>query len=143
MKKIDCFQYAGDGMLRIYDNKDWMVGIKNYKKGNDIRYINCLELHKETEELFVLIEGSCTLVYANEEESKLIFSAIVMAPDTVYSIPRGLLHNTITKEDSKLIIIENSNTSMENSEIQTLTSQDLEELREICIRERKTVEEMK
>jgi hypothetical protein len=38
----------------------------------------------------------------------------------VYCIPKGVWHNTITSRDAKLILMENRDTSMANSEIRTL-----------------------
>jgi len=51
-----------------------------------------------------------------------------MEPMHVYNIPRALWHNTITERDTKLILVEDSSTGMENSDILPLTPEQLSEL---------------
>ena len=120
------YAFEGEGMQRVFENEKWTVGIKNWKPANDITGIDCLERHNLTDELFVLIAGSCTLIYANEADGKLELGAVKMEPNKVYNIPATLWHNTITCKDTKMILIEDSNTSMENSDILSLTREQIE-----------------
>ncbi len=39
--KIQRYEYEGEGLIRVYDNKKWTIGIKNWKNSNDIVNINC------------------------------------------------------------------------------------------------------
>lgn len=64
------YSFDGEGMQRVFENEKWTVGIKNWKPANDITGINNLERHNKTDELFVLVAGSCTLIYANEVEGR-------------------------------------------------------------------------
>lgn len=114
------YEFTGEGMQRVFENEKWTVGIKNWKPANDVTGIDCLERHNLTDELFVLIEGACTLVYANETDKGLEFGAVKMEKDKVYNIPATLWHNTITQKDTKMILIEDSSTSMDNSDILNL-----------------------
>ena len=114
------YEFTGEGMQRVFENEKWTVGIKNWKPANDVTGIDCLERHNLTDELFVLVEGACTLVYANETDNGLEFGAVKMEKDKVYNIPATLWHNTITQKDTKMILIEDSNTSMDNSDILNL-----------------------
>ena len=91
--------------------------VEKCKPANDITGINNLERHNKTDELFVLVAGSCTLIYANEVEGGLDIKAVKMEPNKVYNIPATLWHNTVTCKDTKMILIEDSNTSMDNSDI--------------------------
>lgn len=125
------YEFNGQGMQRVFENKKWTVGIKNWKPANDVSGIDCLERHNETDELFVLTEGSCTLVYANEVEGKLKFGAVKMKKNKVYNIPATLWHNTITCKDTKMILIEDSCTSMENSDILNLDEVQIDEMRSL------------
>ena len=77
----------------------------------------------------MLIEGSCTLIYANETDGGLKIEAVKMERDKVYNIPATLWHNTITQKDTKMILIEDSNTSMENSDILKLTEEQITTVR--------------
>ena len=126
------YEFNCEGMQRVFENEKWTVGIKNWKPANDVTGIDCLERHNKTDELFVLVEGSCTLVYANETEGGLEFGAVKMEKDKVYNIPATLWHNTITCKDTKMILIEDSNTSMENSDILNLTEAQIAEMRSLA-----------
>ena len=114
------YEFTGEGMQRVFENEKWTVGIKNWKPANDVTGIDCLERLHLTDELFVLVEGACTLVYANETDNGLEFGAVKMEKDKVYNISATLWHNTITQKDTKMILIEDSNTSMDNSDILNL-----------------------
>ena len=126
------YEFTGEGMQRVFENEKWPVGIKNWQPANDVTGIDCLERHNKTDELFVLVEGSCTLMYANETEGGLEFGAVKMEKDKVYNIPATLWHNTITCKDTKMILIEDSNTSMENSDILNLTEAQIAEMRSLA-----------
>ena len=115
--RIEKSEYSGEGLVRVYENETWMVGIKNWKPANDIANIDCLERHNETDELFVLLAGSCTLLFANKGEKGLEIEAEVMEPQKLYKIPRSLWHNTVTKKDTKLLLVEDSATSSKNSDV--------------------------
>ena len=131
MKILD-YEFTGEGMHRVFENEKWTVGIKNWKPANDVTGIDCLERHNKTDELFVLVEGACTLVDANEAENGLVFDAVKMEKDKVYNIPATLWHNTITQKDTKMILIEDSNTSMENSDILNLDAAQIEKVRSLA-----------
>ncbi|KAB1438123.1 cupin [Candidatus Galacturonibacter soehngenii] len=123
--KIEKYIFDGEGMNRVFENEKWTVGIKNWKPANDVTGIDCLERHNQTDELFVLLEGSCTLIFANEINGEHQFEAVKMEKNKVYNIPATLWHNTITKKDTKMVLIEDSNTSMDNSDILTLTKEQI------------------
>lgn len=123
--KILEYQYDGEALKRVYENAQWTVGIKNWKPSNDIEQIGNLERHNRTDELFVLLNGSCTLVYATEEGSGLNLTTVEMRPYAVYQIPPSLWHNTIMTKEAKLLLIENSDTSMENSDLRDLTEEEI------------------
>ena len=126
------YEFNGKGMQRVFENEKWTVGIKNWKPANDVTGIDCLERHNKTDELFVLVEGSCTLVYANEVNGGLEFGAVKMEKDKVYNIPATLWHNTITRKDTKMILIEDSSTSVDSSDILSLTEAQIEEMRSLA-----------
>ena len=74
------YTFGGEGMTRVFENEKWMVGIKNWKPMNDIANINNLERHNQTDELFILLNGRCTLIYANETAGGLDIQAVEMEP---------------------------------------------------------------
>lgn len=123
--------FDGEGMQRVYENDKWTVGLKNWKPANDITGITNLERHNKTDELFVLLKGTCTLVYANPVKDGLDFKAVEMEQNKVYNIPASLWHNTITSKDTKLVLIEDSSTSMDNTDILELNEDQLAKVKQL------------
>ena len=132
--KVQSFEYTGEGLTRVFENEKWMVGIKNWKPANDIANTNCLERHNKTDELFVLLAGSCVLLYANEVNGELVMEVEKMEPMKVYNIPATLWHNTVTQKDTKLILVEDSSTGMENSDILSLNEAQIAKVKELAVR---------
>ena len=128
--EIASANYAGEGMKRVYENDAWTVGVKNYKVANSIEGFTELERHNKTDELFVLLGGRCVLLAMIEDGGMRSFRSTPMQPATVYTIPRGLWHTTITWPDTKLALIENADTGMANSDVLTLEQRDLNAARE-------------
>lgn len=129
--KIQTFEVHAEGMQRVYENEKWTVGIKNWKPQNDITGTTCLERHNKTDELFVLLSGRCTLISGEEIDGELKLEALEMEPFKVYNIPQSLWHNTVTQKDTKMVLIEDVSTGMDNSDILDLTPEQIETLKSL------------
>lgn len=107
---IEIFEYNGEGYNKTMSFQSWRVAFLNYaekfKEGN----FQYLERHLCTDEVFVLLSGSALLVIGKE------LCKIKIEPHKLYNIKKDVWHNVILKEDSKLLIIENEDTSPENTE---------------------------
>ena len=141
MNRYHLMSYTKLKLNSIYGNGSWdetlrqtLLGIKNWKPMNDIANINCLERHNETDELFILLSGSCTLLYANETADGLKLEAVEMEPGRVYNIPRSLWHNTVTEHDTKLALIEDVSTGPANSDNYDLSEAQIAELHRLLNR---------
>lgn len=127
--KIAAYEFSGQGMNRVYENEKWTVGIKNWKPANDITGMDMLERHNQSDELFVLVSGSCTLISAKETSGGMAFEKVDMEPNKVYNIPMRMWHNTITKKDTKMILIEDSDTGEKNSDFYRLSEKEIAAIR--------------
>lgn len=119
--------YEGVALNWVHVTENWGVGIKNYKPANDIENLDNLERHNGTDELFVLLDGYCCLLYANEVDGKLEMKKLPMEQGKVYAIPAGLLHNTITRPGVKLALIEDCKSAQTNSDVVMLTAEQIAE----------------
>jgi mannose-6-phosphate isomerase-like protein (cupin superfamily) len=129
---IQSFEFTGEGMHRVYENEKCCVGIKNWKPANDITGISNLERHNTTDEMFVLVEGHCTLIQADENpDGSLSFKPVPMEKGKLYVIPRSEWHNTITEKDTKMFLIEDSNCSGENSDVRDLTKDEIAKIQSL------------
>ena len=123
--QIKELSYDGVALNWVHVTEHWGVGIKNYKPANDIANLDNLERHNGTDELFVLLEGECTLLSGTETGGKLELSKLPMVPGKVYAIPAGLWHNTVTRPGVKLVLIEDQASAQSNSEILSLTEEQI------------------
>ncbi len=112
---IERKQYEGDGLSLVYDRGEWVIGIKNYKVANDISTLKVLEKHNMSDESFVLLGGSCTLITYDRKTRSV--STEAMEQGSVYTIGSGVWHTTIMKPGTKMILVERSGTNMDNSEL--------------------------
>ena len=125
------YEYTGLGMSRVFETEEWTVGIKNWKPASDRSGIDCLERHNLTDELFVLLEGKCDLLFANEENGELVFDKQPMEFGKVYNIPATLWHNAVMEKGTKMVLIENASTSPENSDVVTLSAEQIQKVQTI------------
>ncbi len=66
------------------------------------------ERHLETDEAFVLLEGKALLIEDDTEYE--------MEKCKVYNIKKGIWHHIVVSPDATVLVIENSNTSPDNTE---------------------------
>lgn len=129
-ERLHVDSFDGEGVKRAVESGDWFVGIKNYKPGNDKDLFTSMERHFATDEVFVLLAGKCTLVIDVSPKGMCEeLSCVPMEAGKVYCIHKSVWHTTVTSKDAKLILVENRNTSMENSEVLELSAAQLAALR--------------
>ena len=126
----DIFSYEGEGIQCVYDNRNWVMCIKNWKPNNDILNIRYLEVHHATDEQFVLLKGKAVLLAASRKDDAFQIDVIPMEPYKVYHIPQGTWFNTITQNDTKLVYVQDAGTTAENSEYCDMTEAELGEVKE-------------
>lgn len=118
--------WTGEGLKAVVSTPEgWMVGVKNYKPACDCQMMTVVERHLETEEVFMLAAGQCTLVLGGRDrEPRRPLELVALQPGQTYCIARGTWHNTVLSRDAKLFVVENANTSGANSESTDLTPED-------------------
>ena len=103
-----------------------MFIIKNSKPDNDIAGIAHLEVHHSTDEQFILAAGKAILITAERENGA--FRDIVLTPmeqGKVYNVPKEVWFYSITQKDTKMMYVQDSNCSMENSDFADLSPEDI------------------
>lgn len=118
--------FEGEGLKRVVEYGEWFVGIKNHKAANDPATFTFMEKHLLTDEVFILLSGTCVLLIQTKEGKIELCN---MEPHKVYCVPKGVWHNTIVSKDVKMALIENRNTSGENSEMFDLSAEQLSNLK--------------
>lgn len=100
--------YNGGGYKPAVKFGAWRVAYLKHNEAFD--QIKKLERHMETDEIFMLLEGSATLIIG-EEQTK-----IEMLPHKVYNVRMGTWHNIEVTPDAKVFIVENDDTTVNNTE---------------------------
>jgi ureidoglycolate hydrolase len=131
MKKeyIDVTSYQGEGYLPMIDFESWRVAILRYCEELEVQNLTNMQKHNETDEVFVLLEGNCTLFTGGKGDSIQEIDAIAMKPLQLYNVKQGVWHTHTLDLAATVLIVENRDTSDINSPKNILTSEQLEKIR--------------
>ena len=111
---MDIYEFNGEGYMPLIDYNGWRVAIINFSEKLLQENICKMERHLETDEVFILLNGEANL-YVGEEMKKYI-----MEPGKFYNIKCGEWHCISMKKDSKVAVVENSDTGKKNTEYRYL-----------------------
>ena len=110
MTDLEILEYEGKGYDATMNFGAWRVALANYTEEFDRDKCNYLERHLETDEVFVLLSGSATIV------TGLDFKETPMEIGKLYNVKLGAWHALFMEKGSKVLIVEEHSTSPENSE---------------------------
>ena len=77
--------------------------------------------HNATDEVFCILQGGCTLFVAGNGDEPGLVEAVAMEPLKLYNVRRGTWHARTLDKGSSIIVVENDNTSSENSRGSAMT----------------------
>lgn len=121
----EIFENIAEGIKCVYKNEKWLVCIKNWKPDNDINGISHLEIHHSTDEQFILVSGRAILITAERKDGKFLPTLTLMEQGKVYNVPKEVWFYSITQIDTKMVYVQDSNCSMENSELADLSQSEI------------------
>ena len=125
---LSVHEYAGQGFLPLIDFGEWRVAILRFDTGLLAENIKNMQQHNETDEVFVLLEGRCILFIGEGDESIDTIHAVDMEPLKLYNVKRSTWHNHALSEDASVLIIENRDTSLNNSPRISISSEQQKQL---------------
>lgn len=88
----------------------WQLAKLNYTAAQHIENIHQLDVHLETDELFVAIKGRAVLIAAEIIDNTPHFEVITMKINEIYNIPKNVWHNIAMEKGSEVLIAEKANT---------------------------------
>ena len=106
----------------------WQLAKLNYTEEQHIDKITQLDVHLETDEVFVAIAGRAVLIAAEIVNNEPQFELEPMKINQIYNIPKGVWHNIAMEEGSEVLIAEKSNTHISDFEHFALSSSKKKEL---------------
>ena len=120
MKKInerllEIRSFEGAGYQPLIDYDKWRVAILRYCDDLLPERIFAMQRHNETDEVFVLLEGRCILFLGEGNDTITSITAVDMVPRKLYNVKRGVWHSHTLNNDASVLIVENRDTTIQNS----------------------------
>ena len=109
---IESYEVSEDGFHPFLIRDGWQVAQLNYMEDQDIKNISKIDIHYQTDEVFVLLEGKAVLIAVAFDHDIPIFEVELMKQNTTYNIPKNMWHNIAMQEGSQVLIVEKSNTHL-------------------------------
>ena len=105
---LSVVSYAGQNYMRAICSGGWCVAFLNH--GDRFAAPTSMERHLKSDEVFVLLAGEATLRIGEDRR------AVKMTPGMIYNVQKGVWHQIFTQPGASCLIVENADTSAENSE---------------------------
>lgn len=121
MNLIEQYEHVKDGYNPFLIRPQWQVAILNYAPAESLEAIDKLDVHHNTDEVFVLLEGKSVLIAASIDNNLVSYHAVDMKPGIVYNIPRNVWHKIAMHPGSKVLIVENPDTHLDDFEFYHLS----------------------
>jgi mannose-6-phosphate isomerase-like protein (cupin superfamily) len=122
MSLTRAYKHDGEGFAPLYIAENWQVAQINYSPALAPANIHSIDIHFETDELFILLEGEAVLVAARGTEGdSFIFETTLLEKNVIYNIPRKTWHNIALNPGAKVLIFEDKNSHLSKFEIKTLS----------------------
>ena len=129
MSTIEKYSIKDEGYHPFLIREGWQVAQLNYDNNQKVENITKLDIHHQTDEVFILLKGKAVLITARLEEDQPELELELMRPEITYNIPQNTWHNIAMQEGSEVIIIEKSNTHISDFDFYQLTDEKQKELR--------------
>jgi hypothetical protein len=112
---LEISQYAGEGYQPLVDYGGWRVAILRYIDELEPQNLTKMQRHNETDEVFILLEGKCILFLGEGDGHITHIYAQDMEPLKLYNVKRACWHTHTLSKDATVLIVENRDTTLQNS----------------------------
>jgi hypothetical protein len=127
--------YAGEGYQSLVTFGSWRVAILNYMDGIHPDHNDRMERHIETDEVFVLTRGKGVLIMGGNGSQVDGICPQSMDIGVIYNVRRNAWHTILLSRDASVLIVENHDTGVQNSEFAPLSEELKQRLAEIARQE--------
>lgn len=126
---IEIKEYTEPGYAPVIDYESWRVAVLNDIDELEVSNLKTMQKHLLSDEVFVLLKGSCTLFAGGSGDSVGRIHSVKLEPLKCYNVKAGVWHTHTLAPDSSVLIVENRDTNEYNSPTVKLNEQQIEELR--------------
>lgn len=128
---LEVRDHTTEGYKPVVDFEAWRVAVLNYSSELRPENITTMQRHNETDEVFVLLCGRCILFLGQGDDTVTQVFAEDMIPLKIYNVKKGAWHNHTLSEDAMVLIVENRDTTYDNSPFCQLTEAQQEQIVEL------------
>lgn len=114
MKLYETYDAKGIGYEKLFHFGSWRIARLNYIDELSTNHLNFIECHHETDEVFVLLNGTCDMILLDQHQPKS-FIHLPLEKHRIYKIPKGVYHAHALSHDAEVLIVEEENTCDGNS----------------------------
>jgi len=126
---IDIIKISRAGYTPLVDYQTWRVAVLKFCDDVRADRLNSMQRHLETDEVFVLLEGSCVLISGGNGERPEVVECVKMEKNQLYNVKKGVWHTHALDEEGSVLIIENQDTCDKNSPTELLNREQIEAIR--------------
>lgn len=126
---IERYCHEAEGYNPFLIREGWQVAQLNYLPGHGLDDMVDVEVHRQTDEVFVLFAGTAVLVAAEIGREGISFECVRMTPGVTYNIPAGMWHNIGMSHDARMIIVERDGTHLHDVLHRPFSDAEAEQLR--------------
>jgi hypothetical protein len=128
MESIQKFKAGEEGYHPFLIREGWQVAQLNYTPDQDVHNIDRVEVHRHTDEVFVLLKGQAVLIGAGFDGGPPEYQFHLMEQGVTYNIAMNAWHNIAMLPGSEVLIVESADTHIRDVEYRTLTDNQKEDL---------------
>ena len=128
MNLIEKFTVNDKGYHPFLIRDGWQVAQLNSDENQKVENITRLDVHFQTDEVFLLLRGKVVLITATIKNDVPEFEVELMQKGVTYNIPKNTWHNIAMQDGSEVIIVEKSDTHLADFEFYDLTEAKRSEL---------------
>lgn len=116
MSGLEILSSPQEGFITLVSSGGWRVACLNGPQVYQRKGISSLSRHLQTDEVFILVKGSCLLVTAGNGADPGELSKTWMETGQLYNVTKAAWHGHILLPGATVMIVENRDTGTENSE---------------------------
>lgn len=116
-KLLQILDHPDPGYLPLVDYGAWRVAVLNFCDELLPENLLRVQRHDETDEVFVLLAGRCVLVVGDGAglDDAGALTAVDLEPGRIYNVRRGVWHTHALSADASVLVVENRDTTFDNS----------------------------
>ncbi len=109
---IEKLNFTGENYKPVLITDKWQVAYLNTCPEYELESIKKMDVHHNTDEAFVLLEGRAVLIAAEIVSNDIVFELVDMEQGVTYNLPMGRWHNIALLKNTRVYLIEDANTHL-------------------------------